>query len=76
MTQKENKEIAISISTFLSQALKEDAIAEDVANSAISFCTDLMKNFPEVKNTTSEIMNSLEWDEMIAWVRYEKANLS
>lgn len=78
MTDKEAKDIALSLSVTLDSILSPDSAPEDIANYAIDTIRDIVKSNPKIKEwietfftADSEAENfQQQWDREIALIRF------
>ena len=71
MNQKDKKEIGLKMTVLMDSILDVNSESETVANSAISFCAEMFKKYPELKEFV-EYMVEDDWDKNIEWINFEK----
>jgi hypothetical protein len=74
MTNKDRKEIALNLSVLMMAILDKNSDSGEVANNAISFCAQMLKQFPEIKDIVEEMILN-DWDTEIAWIEWGKQML-
>lgn len=80
MTNKEAKEIALSLAVVLDSIFSEDCNPEEVANNAIDAARDIIKNNPKVEEWVACFFEcdtespdfSKQWDRHIALLGFLK----
>lgn len=70
MNQKDKKEIGLNMAVLMDSILGNSQ-PEPVANSAIAFCAEMFKKYPELKEFV-EISVEDDWDKYIAWIKWER----
>ena len=77
MTAKERKELTVNMIILTQSVINRNLNSEEVANTAVSFVIDVLKSFPELRESVDSYLNSedSEWDRLIDWINFEKENL-
>ena len=75
MNQSEKKDIALNMSVLMKTILYKESNQEEVANCAISFCREMLRKYPDIKDLV-EKMTCDDWDTDIAWINWERQMLS
>jgi hypothetical protein len=71
MNQKDKKEIGLNMAVLMDSVLYQNLNADDVANKAITFCSEMLKKYPDLKEYI-EGMVANDWDKNIAWINWER----
>lgn len=81
MTTKETDDIAVRLAVLLKTILHPETNGDDVANDAIDFTKDLLKDYPKVREVVGEVFDNFDssdedfqarWDMKIEWLKFEK----
>lgn len=77
MTAKERKELTVNMIILTQSVINRNLNSDEVANTAVSFVTDVLKSIPELRESVDSYLNSedSEWDMLIDWINFEKAHL-
>ena len=75
MNKSEKNEIALNLSVLMKCILDKNSNQEEVANIAISFCREILRKYPDIKDLV-EKMTCDDWDTDIAWINWERTMLS
>lgn len=75
MNQKDKKEIGLNMAALMDSILDANSEPEFVANSAISFCAEMFKKYPDLKEFVESMVED-DWDKNIAWINWERNFLS
>lgn len=70
MNQKDKKEIGLNMAVLMDIILGNSQ-PEPVANSTITFCAEMFKKYPELKEFV-EISVEVDWDKYIACIKWER----
>jgi hypothetical protein len=71
MNQKDKKEIGLNMAILMDSILDQNSDSSEVTNRAITFCSEMFKKYPELKEYT-EFMVEDDWDKNIAWINWER----
>ncbi len=71
MNSKDKSEIGINLAILMDAILNQDSIPEDVANTAIRFCVEMFKQYPELKEFIDDMVQN-DWDKKITWIKWAK----
>ena len=74
MSQKEIKDISLSLTLMMEGIVNPMYNETDVANLAISFTKDLLTNYPKIRAEVDE-MFSIDDNNYIHWIHYEEEML-
>lgn len=71
MNAKDRKEIGLNLTVLMDAILNENSSAEEVANSAIDFCAEMYKKYPELKDYI-ETVRCDDFDQYVRWINWER----
>ena len=78
MTQKEIENISLHVAILMQAVLDVNSTPEETANYAITFAKQFFCEFPKIKETVGDILDSfdendpnfnLKWDLNIEWIK-------
>jgi hypothetical protein len=85
MKKTEAVDMGLDITILVSSILNGDSTPEEVANTAVTFVSTILRKYPELRGVVDSIICSYDkddsdfnakWDRQIAWMKFEKDMIS